>query len=316
MDTCIDKIRALAADLLEKGEVTRVIGFSNGTIPMATSPIAIQSKQDVNKLVFNSFCGLNLANYISKGEDKIAIVAKGCDSRNIVTHIVENQIQREKIYIIGVPCTGMVDKSKITALFEDETIEFAEDGDTTIKVSSGLKTQTLNKQDYLRENCQYCTHRNPVLYDVLAADLVEEQILDNPFPDVDRIEALDEDERWQHFENLTKNCIRCYACRNACPLCYCPTCFVDESSPQWVGKGQNKTDVTTFHFLRAFHCAGRCTDCGACVEACPMGINVRDFTRKLKKDTLEFFGWEAGLDVTKRPPLDTYRPEDPDDFIK
>jgi hypothetical protein len=47
-----------------------------------------------------------------------------------------------------------------------------------------------------------------------------------------------------------------------------------------------------------------------------MGINVRDFTRKLNKDTLDFFGWEAGLDVTKRPPLDTYNPEDPDDFIK
>jgi ferredoxin len=91
---------------------------------------------------------------------------------------------------------------------------------------------------------------------------------------------------------------------------------VDESGPQWVGKGQNKTDVDTFHFLRAFHCAGRCTDCGACVEACPMGINVRDFTRKLNKDALDMFGWEAGLDIAKRPPLDAYSPDDPNDFIK
>jgi len=315
MDTCIKKIRALAADLLDKGEVERVIGFAKGTIPMATSPIAIGSKQEIEKLVFNSICGLNLANFVTKQKGKTAIIAKGCDSRNIVTHIVENQIKRDEIYIIGVPCTGMVDKFKIASLFKDEITQFEEAGDT-LTVSSLSQTQTLNKQDYLRENCSLCTHRNPVLYDVLAADLVEEQVLENPFPDVDRIEALDPDARWEHFENLTKNCIRCYACRNACPICYCPTCFVDEAGPQWVGKGQNKTDVDTFHFLRAFHCAGRCTDCGACVEACPMGINVRDFTRKLNKDTLEMFGWEAGLDLTKRPPLDAYSPQDPNDFIK
>jgi ferredoxin len=315
MDTCIKKIRALAADLLDKGEVERVIGFAEGTIPMASVPIAVGSKQETEKLVFNSTCGLNLANFARKLKGKTAIIAKGCDSRNIVTHIVENQIKRDQIVIIGVPCKGMVDKFKIAALFKDEITCFEEAGDT-LTVSSGSETQTLNKQEYLRENCSLCTHRNPVLYDVLAAELVEEQVLDNPFPDVDRIEALDPESKWAHFENLTKNCIRCYACKNACPLCYCPTCFVDETGPQWVGKGQNKTDVDTFHFLRAFHCAGRCTDCGACVEACPMGINVRDFTRKLNKDALEMFGWEAGLDLTKRPPLDAYSPQDPNDFIK
>jgi formate dehydrogenase subunit beta len=315
MDTCIKKIKALAADLLDKGEVERVIGFAKGTIPMASCPIAIGSKQEIEKLVFNSTCGLNLANFARNLKGKTAIIAKGCDSRNIVTHIVENQIKRDEIYIIGVPCTGMVDKFKIASLFKDEITQFEEAGDT-LTVSSLSQTQTLDKQDYLRENCSLCTHRNPVLYDVLAAELVEEQVLENPFPDVDRIEALDPESKWAHFENLTKNCIRCYACRNACPLCYCPTCFVDEAGPQWVGKGQNKTDVDTFHFLRAFHCAGRCTDCGACVEACPMGINVRDFTRKLNKDALEMFGWEAGLDLTKRPPLDAYSPQDPNDFIK
>jgi len=315
MDTCIEKIRALAADLLEKGTVEKVLGFSQGTSPMATSPIAITCKEDVDKLTFTSTCGLNLANYASKEKGKIAVIAKGCDSRNLVTHIVENQIKRDNLYIIGVPCTGMVDKVKIASAIEGEISGFEEDGDT-LKVTSTLQTLTVDKNDVLKDNCQYCTHRNPVLYDELARDLVEEQELDNPFPDVDAIEALDDDAKWQHFENLTQNCIRCYACRNACPLCYCPTCFVDESGPQWVGKGQNKTDVDTFHFLRAFHCAGRCTDCGACVEACPMGINVRDFTRKLNKDALDMFGWEAGLDLTKRPPLDAYSPEDPNDFIK
>jgi len=315
MDTCIQKIREIAFQLLDKKEVERVIGFSNGTIPMATSPITIASKQDTEKLVFNSTCGLNLANYIRQQKGKIAVIAKGCDTRNIVTHIIENQVKRDQIYIIGVPCKGMINKSKIKALFEDEIIKFDEDGEI-LNVESSSKKEKLNKKDYLRHNCSLCQHRNPVIYDVLAGERVEEQIIDVPYPDVEKIAAMDADTRWGHFQDLTKNCIRCYACRNACPLCYCPTCFVDESGPQWVGKGQDKTDVNTFHFLRAFHCGGRCTDCGACVEACPMEINVRDFTRKLNKDSLDMFGWEAGLDLTKRPPLDAYSPDDPNHFIK
>lgn len=315
MNTCINKIREIASKLLENGEVEKVIGFANGTIPMATSPVVINSKQDVDKLVFNSTCGLNIANYIRNQKGKIAVIAKGCDSRNIVTHIVENQVKRDQIHIIGVPCTGMINKKKIEALFEDDIIEFTEDGDT-LNIKSATSKETLSKKEYLRDNCSLCMHRNPVVYDDLAGDPVQEQTLDNPYPDVDKIEAMDSDAKWQHFQELTKNCIRCYACRNACPLCYCPTCFVDESGPQWVGKTQNKTDVDTFHFLRAFHCAGRCTDCGACVEACPMDINVRDFTRKLNKDSFEMFGWEAGLDITKRPPLDAFSPSDPNAFIK
>lgn len=315
MNTCVNKIRELSLELLEKKEVSKVIGFANGTIPMATSPIAITSKQDIEKLVFNSTCGLNLANYIRHPKEKIAVIAKGCDSRNIVSHIVENQISRDQLYIIGVPCSGMIDKVKIAAVFDDEIISFDEDKDT-LSVKSASKEETLNKKDYLRDNCRLCLHKNPVIYDALAADLIEEQELETPYPDVEAIEGMDADTKWQHFQDLTQNCIRCYACKNACPLCYCPTCFVDESGPQWVGKGQDDTDVNTFHFLRAFHCGGRCTDCGACVEACPMDINVRDFTRKLNKDSFELFGWEAGLDITKRPPLDAYNPDDPNDFIK
>ena len=315
MDYCTNKIREIALELLEKNKVKKIIGFADGTIPLSSVPVAVTTKQDVNKLVFNSTCSLNLANYIRNQNGKIAVIAKGCDSRNIVSHIVENQIQRDQVYIIGVPCKGMIDKAKIVSLFKDEIISFKEEKNF-LNVKSSVKEEKLNKKEFLQENCKLCTHKNPVIYDILAADLIEESKPENPFYDVEKIENMGLDEKYNYFQDLTQNCIRCYACRNACPICYCPTCFVDESSPQWVGKGQNKTDVNTFHFLRAFHCAGRCTDCGACVTACPMNINVRDFTRKLNKDCFEMFNWEPGLDINKRPPLDTFRPDDPDDFIK
>ena len=311
----IDKIRQISKGLLENKKVDIIIGFKKGTMPMMNEPCIIKSSKDVEKLVWDSNCGINLANYLTDRKEKIGIIAKGCDSRNIVTHIIENKIKREQLVIIGVPCKGMIDKNRITSMFESEIKQVTEQNGNVIIKGEGFE-ETVKKEDVLQQNCSVCIHRNPVIYDELVADLVEEQKDVDRYEDVRKIEAMPSEEKWNYFDDLLSTCTLCYACRNACPLCYCPTCFVDESRPQWVGKSDDSIDIRTFHFLRAYHCAGRCTDCGACERACPVGINMRMFTRKLEKDCFEQYGWEAGLSIDERPPLDTYRPEDPDDFIK
>ncbi len=315
MDGYTEKIKEIAKRLLEDCTVEMVIGFRRGSMPMMNEPCFATTAEAVDSLVWDSNCGINLANYLTNRKEKVAIIAKGCDSRNIVTHIIENKVNRDQVHIIGVPCTGMIDKRKITDKVAGEILDVSET-ENTIKVNTAEAETLLDKSDVLQQNCALCIHRNPVIHDEMVADPVDEQADLDRYADIREIEAMDTEQRWQYFDDLLAPCIRCYACRNACPLCYCPTCFVDESKPQWVGKGQDPMDIRTFHFLRAFHCAGRCTDCGACERACPVGINMRLLTRKLEKDCQAEFGWEAGLSLDQRPALDVYQANDPEAYIK
>ena len=311
-----EKIREAAKRLLAENRVDVVIGFRKGTVALMNEPVLVKSADQAGQLYWDGNCGINLANYLPKRPDRIAIVAKGCDSRNIVVHLLENQIKREQLYILGAPCHGMLDRRRILAdLKGKEPLQVEEVNGRVIVAGQGFE-EILDRSAYLQENCSICSHRNPVVYDELVGDLVPEQQDVDRYADVRRVEAMIPAERWQYFEELIAPCIRCYACRNACPLCYCPTCFVDEARPQWVGKSIDRTDTRTFHFLRAYHVAGRCTDCGACERACPVGIKVRQFTKKLEKEIKDLYDYEVGLNTDTRPPLDTYRPGDPEPFFK
>ena len=315
MDERIQKIREAAKKLLTEGTVDVVIGYRQGTVPLKTAPYFAHTPEEADNFTWDSNCRINLANFLPRRTDKVAVIAKGCDSRNIVNHVVENQIKREQVHIIGVPCGGMVDPALIAAR-EGRLITGAAEADGVITLTGQGFTTKIDKNDVLRQNCATCVHRNPAVYDELVVEQVPEQQGVDRYKDLVELLATSDTERYEYFEKLVEPCIRCYACRDACPLCYCQVCFVDETMPQWVGKSQDRSDVMTYHLLRAFHCAGRCTDCGACESACPMDIKVRQFTRLLEKDVFERYGYEAGLSLEKSPPLTVYRPDDPQEFIK
>jgi len=311
----IAEIRQAARRLLDEKRVDLVIGFEEGTLPLRSSPCFIRNPEEVERLTWNSSCENNLAKYLPGRKERVAIVAKGCDSRAIVGLIQERQIEREQLIILGIPCHGMIDRRKLENILEGEEVLEAEEREEEIWLRGLNFEKTLPRAELLHPSCQVCRYRNPVLYDSLLGDKVTESEVTDEYAEVRDLETKSLEERWAYFTAEISKCIRCYGCRNACPFCYCRECFVD-AQPQWIGKTIALTDTQLFHLIRAFHLAGRCVDCGACERACPMGVDLRKLNKKLEKDVEELFGYKAGLSLEELPPLATFRPEDPQDFIR
>lgn len=332
-ETITKEIRVQAKKLLAGEEVAAVIGFRQGSLPMTVKPFVAHNEKDCDKLVWNSFCVLNLATNLpqvlksvepSRGPrdpkpegplPKVAVMATGCWSRNITVQIQENQVERQRVVVFGIGSRGMVSRRKVLDHFAGrEILEVIEQDHKLIVKGNGFEEEIM-RWNMVRDNCLTCTHPDPVIVDIRIGDPVSTRKNDAPYAAVDEIEQKSSDERWQWFESEFASCIRCYACRNACPLCYCPTCFVDDAKPQWVGKSIDSVDTGLFHILRAYHCAGRCTDCGTCETVCPMGINMRMLTKKLNKDVLSLYDTEAGMDPESPLPLTTYQMDDPQKFM-
>lgn len=308
------EIREAARRLLREKHVEVVIGFERGSMPLRSRPCFVRKEEDVDRLVWDGFCENALAAYLPKRKERAAIVAKGCDSRAVVELIKEKQVQRDQVILIGVPCRGMIDRSRVEALVAPRRILETEETEDLLILKGADFEKALNRSDFLHDSCRTCTHPNPVLHDVLIGQALDEEKQDL-FSDIEAFDAMTSEERWSYLSKEVDKCIRCYACRNACPLCYCPECFVDVSLPQWIGKSTDASDTMIFHLMRAYHLAGRCVSCGACERACPVGVDIRKLNRKLQKDVKDLFGYEAGLSLDEVSPLATFRPDDPEAFI-
>ena len=300
MKAISDKIKSIAAGLFDAGKIDVFIGWEENHPDYAITPYIARSKADLEHMAFNQYAIHNSSTYLLKlrdGQERIGIVVKGCDSRGIVRLLEDRQIQRERLYIIGVCCPGMKDPL------------------LAIKAQSGLVDV---KEEELAVKCQNCLVPNPVIYDELIGEKQPPHMSGERFAKVKAIENMSYDERYQFFEKEFAKCIRCYACRQACIACDCRTCIYDEMRPQWVGRETSTSDNMMYHLVKALHMAGRCIECGECERICPVDIPLMLINNKLAKDANHFFGpYEAGMSYVEgqKPALSVYREDDPDDFI-
>jgi ferredoxin len=292
-----DRIRAKARELLQNGGAEQpaigcFIGYEEGT-RRRVRPTFVYEAEDVDRLIWDRRCSHNLTTYLSQissalqrqsASDRVGILVKPCDARSLNVLLHERQVEREKLYVIGLTCEGI-----------------QVDGQTP-------------------DRCRQCSDRVPTVYDLVMGEVprtgAERRAgsrADQDYADVSELEAMSPRERLAFWTNAFDRCIRCYACRQACPACYCANpegsseCVAEQLDPSWMSIAIDLPQKQFFHVMRAYHLAGRCSGCNACEEACPMDIPLSLLNRKVAKEVETLFDYKAGLDVETPPPLATFR---------
>jgi ferredoxin len=313
------RLQKEARALLEQGKVDYIIGFEPGSLKFTTTPLITKDKEDVVRLVINPFIVNNLSVFLTELQGRVGIVVKGCDSRSIVSLIQDNKVVREDVVIIGIPCTGLIDLSKVelvTGKDRDELDDIAWQGDK-ITVRFDGEEKVFPTEEVLFDNCLGCECPTPQEYDILLGEpRPAAPNLTASRKNLEKLDGMSSEERWDFWKNEFSRCIRCYACRNVCPACFCKRCFVEESEPQWVLPVPRWQDNLIFQVIRNIHVAGRCTDCGECERACPVNIPLRSLSKRMYELVDELFQFKAGMDKDAVPLMTHYELEEAEDFIR
>lgn len=297
----IKRVKELLSE--EKGD--RVLAWEAGESAYDRTP-AVYTAENIDSLKYDSLCGCNLSKYLiseSAKDGKVIALIKPCDSYSLNQLLTEHRVNREKVYVLAVGCRGKIDVEKIRAMGIRGITGIEENGDR-LTVHTLYGDHEIARADALLTKCLSCKGKEHKIVDETIGES-EDTTVGGRFDMVEKLEKMSPGERFEFWRSELSKCIRCNACRNVCPACSCVKCVFDNPNSGVQNKAAaDDFEENMFHIIRAFHVAGRCTDCGECTRVCPQGIPLHLLNRKFIKDIDELYGeYQAGEEIGQRHPL-------------
>jgi coenzyme F420-reducing hydrogenase beta subunit len=290
-----------------------VIGWEQGYDPLHATPLFIRTEADLERLSISPLAVHNPATYVTGfSGKKIGVVVRGCHSRSIIELLNEKLIEREDIVLFGLCCDGVVSLRKLRAALPADPgfVEAVDIGEDALHITVAGEKTTLKRQDVLADKCRICAYPDPLLADVLIGDKHEARPDEN-LACQQAFEARPDAEKFAFWQETMSRCIRCYACRNVCPMCVCQDyCIAGSRDPLWMSQENNPAENFMFQMIHVTHLTGRCTECGECERACPVDIPLMLLRRYMNRQVREVFGHQAGTSLDKTPPLLTFQVEE------